>query len=234
MLSVAAARSEDGVEPEAAKAKEGGSGDICGDEELGGETVVRICRVGAAVRSLVLPDGTDVVLGSDETLPYLVGGSFRCEERERERENLLALQQMTTQKKKVNKRRRRKLTLNGGGKTFFSLPKQDGSLPYFGVVVGRVANRISGASFSLPDGTRVKLPANDNGRHCLHGGVVGWDKREWSVVEEEGTSSSPSSSSGGRSSALLSLLSEDGDQGFPGNVRAKVLYELLPGGKTLR
>lgn len=234
MLSVAAARSEDGVEPEAAKAKEGGSGDICGDEELGGETVVRICRVGAAVRSLVLPDGTDVVLGSDETLPYLVGGSFRCEERERERENLLALQQMTTQKKKVNKRWRRKLTLNGGGKTFFSLPKQDGSLPYFGVVVGRVANRISGASFSLPDGTRVKLPANDNGRHCLHGGVVGWDKREWSVVEEEGTSSSPSSSSGGRSSALLSLLSEDGDQGFPGNVRAKVQYELLPGGKTLR
>jgi hypothetical protein len=86
VLSVAAARSEDGVEPEAAKAKEGGSGDICGDEELGGETVVRICRVGAAVRSLVLPDGTDVVLGSDETLPYLVGGSFRCEERERERE----------------------------------------------------------------------------------------------------------------------------------------------------
>ena len=162
-------------------------------------------------------------------------GAFDArKERERERENLLALQQMTTQKKKVNKRWRRELTLNGGGKTFFSLPKQDGSLPYFGVVVGRVANRISGASFSLPDGTRVKLPANDNGRHCLHGGVVGWDKREWSVVEEEGTSSSPSSSSGGRSSALLSLLSEDGDQGFPGNVRAKVLYELLPGGKTLR
>lgn len=91
MLSVAAARSEDGVEPEAAKAKEGGSGDICGDEELGGETVVRICRVGAAVRSLVLPDGTDVVLGSDETLPYLVGGSFRCEERERERERTCLL-----------------------------------------------------------------------------------------------------------------------------------------------
>ena len=132
----------------------------------------------------------------------------------------------------------RKLTLNGGGKTFFSLPKQDGSLPYFGVVVGRVANRISGASFSLPDGTRVKLPANDNGRHCLHGGVVGWDKREWSVVEEEEETEDQLLPflllSAGAPRPLLSLLSEDGDQGFPGNVRAKVLYELLPGGKTLR
>jgi len=108
VLSVAAARSEDGVEPEAAKAKEGGSGDICGDEELGGETVVRICRVGAAVRSLVLPDGTDVVLGSDETLPYLVGGSFRCEERERERERELACFAADDDSKK-------KSTNDGGG-----------------------------------------------------------------------------------------------------------------------
>ena len=116
---------------------------------------------------------------------------------------------------------------------------QDGSLPYFGVVVGRVANRISGAAFSLPDGTEVKLPANDNGRHCLHGGTVGWDKREWS---DEGQGAGASSSSDAadaagtprRSSALLSLLSEDGDQGFPGNVRATVLYELLPGGRALR
>ena len=92
------------------------------------------------------------------------------------------------------------------------------------------------------------LPANDNGRHCLHGGEVGWDKREWTDEGEGGgkgapqqqqqSSSSPpstsSSSSSRRSSALLSLLSEDGDQGFPGNVRAEVLYELLPGGKALR
>ena len=109
MLSVAAATSEDGVEPEAAKAKEGGSGDICGDEELGGETVVRICRVGAAVRSLVLPDGTDVVLGSDDTLPYLVGGSFRCEERERERERELACFAADDDSKK------KKSTNDGGG-----------------------------------------------------------------------------------------------------------------------
>lgn len=127
-------------------------------------------------------------------------------------------------------------------KIFLSPTTQDGSLPYFGVVVGRVANRISGAAFSLPDGTEVKLPANDNGRHCLHGGTVGWDKREWSD-EGEGAGASSSSSSDAadaagahsrRSKALLSLLSEDGDQGFPGNVRATVLYELLPGGKALR
>ena len=129
-------------------------------------------------------------------------------------------------------------------KPFFGFfnQKQDGSLPYFGVVVGRVANRISGAQFSLPDGSSVLLPANDNGRHCLHGGVVGWDKREWSVIEDEEDKGEAKEGGEGegdnkkppRSSVLLSLLSKDGDQGFPGNVRANVRYELVSGGKTLR
>lgn len=73
VLSVPSSGSEGGgaKAEAAAKAKEGegGGGSTI---EHGGETVVRICRVGAAVRSLILPDGTDIVLGSDETLPYLV------------------------------------------------------------------------------------------------------------------------------------------------------------------
>lgn len=52
-----------------------------------------------------------------------------------------------------------------------SPPLQDGTSPYFGAVVGRVANRIAGAKFEL-DGVTYKLAAN-NGPNCLHGGKVG-------------------------------------------------------------
>lgn len=52
-----------------------------------------------------------------------------------------------------------------------SPPLQDGTSPYFGAVVGRVANRIAGAKFEL-DGMTYKLAAN-NGPNCLHGGKVG-------------------------------------------------------------
>lgn len=57
--------------------------------------------------------------------------------------------------------------------------------PYFGAVVGRVANRIGGAQFTL-DGTTHKLAAN-NGPNTLHGGLKGFDKVLWKgeVVEAE-------------------------------------------------
>lgn len=83
---------------------------------------------------------------------------------------------------------------------------------YFGATIGRVGNRIANAQFTL-DGVVYKLPANDNG-NCLHGGFNGFDKCTFTV--EENTTDS----------ILLSYLSKDGEQGFPGNLQIKVRYTL--------
>ena len=83
---------------------------------------------------------------------------------------------------------------------------------YFGAVVGRYANRIAGARFTL-DGTKYHLVANER-PNCLHGGKVGFDKTLWHV---EASSSS---------SVTLAHRSPDGDQGFPGTLDARVKYTL--------
>ena len=88
---------------------------------------------------------------------------------------------------------------------------QSADNPYFGATVGRVANRIKGGQFSL-GGVLHNLTLNNNG-NTLHGGTTGWDKRNWKVsVQEE--------------SVVFSLLSEDGDGGFPGTVLSSVRYRL--------
>ncbi|MEU5132677.1 aldose epimerase family protein [Streptomyces californicus] len=87
--------------------------------------------------------------------------------------------------------------------------------PYFGAVVGRYANRIGGASFVL-DGTAHRLTANEGGTH-LHGGARGFDKRVWDAVEVAG-------------GVRLSLVSADGDEGYPGRLDFSVTYTLGPGG----
>lgn len=87
---------------------------------------------------------------------------------------------------------------------------------YFGVLIGRYANRIAKAKFSL-DGKTYTLPAN-NGPNSLHGGV-GWDQHVWKVDKE------PFQNAGGVGVSLL-LTSADGDQGYPGEVKAKVTYTL--------
>jgi aldose 1-epimerase len=87
--------------------------------------------------------------------------------------------------------------------------------PYFGAIVGRVANRIRGAAFEL-DGQRHTLAAN-NGKHHLHGGKRGFDKLLWSAEP----ASDPS-----LASLRLSLVSKDGDEGYPGTLTASVTYTL--------
>lgn len=90
--------------------------------------------------------------------------------------------------------------------------------PYFlGVIAGRVANRISGAGFTL-DGQRYALPVNDPPNH-LHGGPAGIHAQNWGV-EPDGTGA-----------VQLRLVSPDGDQGYPGRVRFEVTITLC--GHTL-
>ena len=91
--------------------------------------------------------------------------------------------------------------------------------PYFGAVVGRVANRIANARFEVrdDDGSVVTrsdaLVAND-GPNCLHGGARGFDRRWWAVASrsEDGTR------------VRLTRVSPDGEEGFPGACAADVEY----------
>jgi aldose 1-epimerase len=82
----------------------------------------------------------------------------------------------------------------------------------FGASIGRYANRIAGAKFSL-DGTEYSLSANDHG-NCLHGGATGWQYQPYTVVEADA------------SHIRLRMDSPDGDNGFPGAVTAYVTYTL--------
>ena len=86
---------------------------------------------------------------------------------------------------------------------------------YFGVTVGRFANRIAGGSFAI-DGTTYQLPAND-GRNSLHGGGRGFDKVPWRVV---------SLGSAPQPRVVLAHTSPDGESGYPGRLDVTVTYAL--------
>ena len=90
-----------------------------------------------------------------------------------------------------------------------------GKHPYFGATVGRYANRIGGARFTL-DGQEYRLAAN-NGENHLHGGVVGFDRVLWEAdaFEEDGTAG-----------VCFSRVSPDGEEGYPGNLQVTATYTL--------
>jgi aldose 1-epimerase len=96
---------------------------------------------------------------------------------------------------------------------FDSLQSYLAKPPYFGAIIGRYGNRIGGAQFKL-DGASYKLAAN-NGTNNLHGGEKGFDKVVWDA-----------SASSDNTSLTLSYLSKDGEEGFPGNLKATVKYTL--------
>jgi aldose 1-epimerase len=86
--------------------------------------------------------------------------------------------------------------------------------PNFGAVVGRYGNRIDGGKFTL-DGRTYDLPINETqNNNQLHGGRKGFGERVWDVDAVTGNS------------ILLSLLSADGDMGYPGRLEVKVEYLL--------
>ena len=84
-----------------------------------------------------------------------------------------------------------------------------------GAVVGRYAGRIAEGKFSI-DGTEFQLTRNHNGNH-LHGGIHGLNKKIWNgeIMEKDD-----------RNGVKFSMLSPDGDEGYPGNLSVSVTYSI--------
>ncbi|MCM0665344.1 aldose epimerase family protein [Flavobacterium tyrosinilyticum] len=89
------------------------------------------------------------------------------------------------------------------------------SAPYFGTTVGRYAGRIHNATFSLDD-KKFQLDGNNNG-NTLHGGVMGFGRKAWSVVN---------ATSGENPSITFALLSAHLDENFPGEMTVYLTYTL--------
>lgn len=108
-----------------------------------------------------------------------------------------------------------------------SLWQTDSNHPVFGSIVGRYANRIANGTFSIPisknpdpnSPNTYHIYANGpNGAYTLHGGKIGWDRRNWTLAART-------------TNSLTFSHFDAGDENFPGNVSVKVVYTLLPGAK---
>jgi aldose 1-epimerase len=100
---------------------------------------------------------------------------------------------------------------------FDSLKSYVGVHPYFGCIVGRCANRIAGGKFVL-DGTTYQLAKNTGDNH-LHGGISGFDKKVWDAAEYR---------QGDEAGIELTYISHDGEEGYPGDLKVRVIYSLTP------
>lgn len=122
----------------------------------------------------------------------------------------------------------------GGILVSFKVPDRDGHMgdivlgydnldsyltnsPYFGAMIGRYGNRIAKGKFMLDD-KHYTLPVN-NGPNSLHGGIKGFDKKVWKakVIKVHGTDA-----------LELTYVSKDGEEGYPGTLKVKAVYTLLP------
>jgi aldose 1-epimerase len=89
------------------------------------------------------------------------------------------------------------------------------SSPYFGALIGRYGNRIAKGKFSL-DGKEYTLAQNNNVNN-LHGGPKGFDTRFWNIKEHDVDNGA---------ALILSYVSKDMEEGFPGNLTVDVIYHL--------
>jgi aldose 1-epimerase len=132
-----------------------------------------------------------------------------------------------------------KLTNYGGIITALSTPDRSGHFddivlgydslagyvrnsPYFGAIVGRYGNRIARGQFAL-DGTTYHLAIN-NGPNALHGGLRGFDKRVWTATPFQRQDSI---------GVALEYTSPDGEEGYPGTLKARVIYTLTADDKLI-
>jgi len=93
---------------------------------------------------------------------------------------------------------------------FNELAQYEAVNPFFGCIVGRNANRIAKSEIFI-DGHKIQLTSNE-GKAQLHGGVVGFGKKNWDFeVEDE--------------KLILTYISPNGEEGYPGNLQVKVSFE---------
>lgn len=92
--------------------------------------------------------------------------------------------------------------------------------PYFGAIVGRYANRIAKGTFKLEK--KVYKLAINNGNNSLHGGLKGFDKMVWDAKEINDSTGV---------GLVLTYMSKDGEEGYPGNLDVTVTYLLNPSDK---
>jgi aldose 1-epimerase len=104
-----------------------------------------------------------------------------------------------------------------------TIPEYENGTSYFGGTIGRYANRIAHGTFKL-DGVTYHIPKND-GDNSLHGGIKGFNKRIWTAKDV--------STSAGQA-LEITYLSKDGEEGFPGNLSAKVVFTLPANENELR
>jgi aldose 1-epimerase len=96
-----------------------------------------------------------------------------------------------------------------------TLDQYEARHPFFGTITGRFANRIAKGIFTL-DGETYTLAVN-NGVNHLHGGLNGFDRKVWSAQAEQHNDSV---------NLVLNMTSPDGDEGYPGEVKAQVTYSV--------
>ncbi len=98
---------------------------------------------------------------------------------------------------------------------FDNLPDYLAKNRFFGSIAGRYANRIANGTFTL-DGKIYQLAVNSKPNH-IHGGVKGFDKQVWNAEPFEREH---------EAGVTFTYFSRDGEEGYPGNLKATVIYTL--------